>query len=246
MTVVVAFRCTDGVVVAADSMHMTIAKGHPLAHHPGKKVWRLSDEMMCACAGNLGLADRFRFVAKMSYQEIQYHNDPIEYCSQISKALKKQFQTTDVPFPADFGAVYAYVHQDEHHCCVFDGGLQPRLLDSHHFYLSLGSGKLSADPFLRLLVDMFCPDGPPNVQDGRFLATWAVQYVIQTNPGGVAGPIRIGTIDRASGGKLVTQELPDEEVERHEEAIESAVETLRTWWEDFRIGDAAHDIPEIS
>ena len=70
--------------------------------------------------------------------------------------------------------------------------MQPRLLDKDHYYVALGTGKLSADPFLRLLVDTFCQSGQPTVREAVFLATWAVQHVIDVNPGGVAGPIRAG------------------------------------------------------
>lgn len=91
---------------------------------------------------------------------------------------------------------------------MFEGQLQPRLLDKHQYYAALGSGKLSADPFLRFLVDIFCQNGQPTVFEAIFLATWAVQHVIDTNPGWVAGPIRVGTFVRDGAGNFQAVHLP--------------------------------------
>ena len=74
--------------------------------------------------------------------------------------------------PTAIATILAFPHSAGHHCCVFEGTIQPRLLDTNHFYVALGSGKLAADPFLRFLVDIFCPNGQPKVREAIFLATW--------------------------------------------------------------------------
>jgi hypothetical protein len=132
--------------------------------------------------------------------------------------------------------ILAYCHGGSHHCCMFEGQLQPRLLDEHHYYAALGSGKLSADPFLRFLVDVFCPTGRPTVPEAIFLATWAVQHVIDTNPGGVAaGPIRVATFSPDKAGNFRALELPESEIQEHQQAIESAAGALRDWrWPAIR------------
>jgi len=68
--------------------------------------------------------------------------------------------------------------------CVFEGPI-----------VALGSGKMSADPFLRFLTDVFCGGVQPKVRDAVFLAAWTVQHAIDTTPGGVAGPIRVATFE---------------------------------------------------
>jgi hypothetical protein len=90
---------------------------------------------------------------------------------------------------------------------MFEGQLQPRLLDEHHFYAALGSGKRSADPFLRFLVDVFCSNGRPSLREAIFLATWTVQHVIDTNPGGIAGPICVATFSEDDNGTFQAAEL---------------------------------------
>lgn len=110
---------------------------------------------------------------------------------------------------------------------------------------ALGSGKLSADPFLRFLVDTFCQAGQPTVREGVFLATWTVQHVIEVNPGGVAGPIQVAVVETASG-EHVARELPDAEIEEHQQAIESARDALRDWRRSIggQSAAAAQGVPE--
>ena len=140
-------------------------------------------------------------------------------------------------------AVLAYVHHEHPICCVFEGNIQPRLLDQHHFYSALGSGKLSADPFLRFLVDVFCENGWPNVRESVFLATWVIEHVIHTNPGGVAGPIRVGVLERDDAGGWVAYEVMEREIEEHSMAIESARNALRGWRDAILSGASASTEP---
>jgi hypothetical protein len=100
----------------------------------------------------------------------------------------------------------------------------------------------SADPFLRFLVDTFCQNGKrPSLREAIFLATWTVQHVIDTNPGGVAGPIRIATLSADSNGSFQAIELPESEIAEHQLAIESAAAALRKWRDGIQSGHAADD-----
>ncbi len=243
MTVVVAFLCTDGVVVAADSMLTASIGNVPVAHHTGKKVSVLNGHQVFAFAGDQGQCERFRIMADGSHARIAQAAHPIDYPLILTQSLITQFQATGIGDAINANTVLAFGHGGSHQCCIFVGPIQPRLLDEHHFYAALGSGKLSADPFLRFLVDVFCQDGPPNVREGVFLATWAIEHVIRTNPGGVAGPIRIATLERTDDGVLAARELPDTEIEEHRQAIDSASIALRAWRDGIESGAAAEDVP---
>lgn len=243
MTVVVAFLCTDGVVVAADSM-LTASMGNvPVAHHTGKKVSVLRGHQVFAFAGDQGLGARFRIMADGSHDGIAQTAHAIDHPLRLTQSMISQFQATGIGNAININTVLAFEHGGAHQCCIFEGPLQPRLLDEHHFYGALGSGKLSADPFLRFLVDVFCQGGPPNVREGVFLAAWAIEHVIRTNPGGVAGPIRIATLERTDVGALLARELPDTEIEEHRQAIDSASISLRAWRDRIESGAAAEDAP---
>ena len=243
MTVVAAFLCSDGVVVAADSMLTSSFANIPLAHHTGRKLAILDGNQVFAFAGDHGQGDRVRIMAESNHGQIAGKAHPIDYGLVISSLLIQQFQATGIGNAINVNAVLAYVHHDHPICCVFEGIIQPRLLDQHHFYSALGSGKLSADPFLRFLVDVFCEKGWPSVREAVFLATWVIDHVIHTNPGGVAGPIRIGVLERDDAGGWIAYDVLEREIEEHCMAIESAGDALRGWRDAILSGAAASAEP---
>lgn len=243
MTVVVAFNCVDGVVIAADSMITPSLGGMSVGHHHGRKIEVLPGPQLFAFAGDQGQSARFKVMAELSHTLPSQQPHPLDYGLALSEGIIKQFTATGINGSINTNTILAYGHSGGHHCCMFEGALQPRLLDEHHFYAALGSGKLSADPFLRFLVDTFCPSGRPNVRDAVFLAMWAVQHVIDTNPGGVAGPIRIATFGQNPGGQFEARNLRDDEIAEHQQAIESAGQALRTWRDGFTTGPLSGSLP---
>lgn len=244
MTVVVIFNCTDGVVIAADSMITPSIGGIGVGHHHGQKISVLPGPQLFAFAGDVGQNARFRILAESNPGIINNQAHAIDYPLQLTAGIIQQFTATGINNSIDANPVLAFAHNGVHQCCVFEGALQPRLLDEHHYYAALGSGKLSADPFLRFLVDVFCNNGRPSVREGIFLATWTVQHVIDVNPGGVAGPIRIATLQSDGAGGFVARSLPNDEISEHQQAIESASKALRIWRDQLQSGGAADSAPE--
>jgi hypothetical protein len=246
MTVVVVFHCADGVVIAADSMLTPNLGTISVGHHHGRKIAILPGPQLFAFAGDQGQAARFKTMAELSHAQIAGMGHPLDYGLALSQGIVTQLKSTGIAGNAiGANAILAYGHGGGHHCCMFEGQLQPRLLDEHHFYAALGSGKLSADPFLRFLVDVFCASGRPTLREAIFLATWTVQHVIDTNPGGVAGPIRVATFSLDGTGALSALELPDDDISEHQQAIESAAAALRKWRDEIQSGHAADDAPAL-
>lgn len=244
MTVVVAFYCSDGVVIASDSMITPSIGGVNVGHHHGQKIQILSGEQISAFAGDQGQGARFSLMADGTYATISQNGHAIDYPLALTTAILREFELTKILGSINVNTVLAYPHNSQHQCCVFEGPLQPRLLDEQHFYVALGNGKLGADPFLRFLSDVFCQDGYPTVREAIFLSTWAVQHVIDTNPGGVAGPIKVAVLERALDGSVSARELPSTEIDEHRQAVESACESLKMWRQDIQSGDAASDVPD--
>jgi hypothetical protein len=243
MTVVVAFLCSDGVVVAADSMLTPSVGNVAVGHHKGRKVHIINGPQISAYAGDVGLGARFRALADANAGNIGSVQHPLNYGLQLSQGMTQQFQATGIWPNVDIATVLAYVHAGAPQCCVFLNRVQPWLLDTDHYYAALGSGKLSADPFLRFLADIFCQNGAPNVREAVFLAAWTVEHVIHTNPGGVAGPIRIAVLEQNGAGGFIARDLPDSEIEEHRQAMESATQALRFWRDSIQSGSAAKGAP---
>ena len=243
MTIVVAFLCQDGVVVAADSMLTPSAGNVATGHHIGRKVHILSGPQIIAFAGDIGMAARFRVMADSSSASIAGRLHALDYGLGMTQALSEQMKATGVWPHVDLNTVLSFLHGGTAHCCAFLGQVQPWLLDVDHYYIALGSGKLSADPFLRFLVDIFCVSGQPKVREAVFLAAWTIQHVIDTNPGGVDGPIRISVFEKDNANSYIARELPDTEIEEHKQAFESAGQALRDWRTNIQSGDAAVTVP---
>lgn len=243
MTVVVAFYCRDGVVLAADSMITPSIGGINVGHHHGKKVDVLPGNQLFAFAGDLGQGARFKIMASSAHAMITNTQTPIDYPLGLTQAIVQQFNATGIGSAISTNTILAFTRQGQHLCCAFEGQLQPRLLDDHHFYVALGSGKLSADPFLRFVVDIFSPEGPPTVREALFLAVWTIQHVIDTNSGGVAGPIRVVVMEQSATG-YISRDVPESEIDEHIQATESAAGALRSWRDSLQSGDAADEAPD--
>ncbi len=228
MTVVIAFYCSDGIVIAADSMLTPSYGGQAVGHHKGKKIDILPNSLISAYAGDQGQAARFKYLADGLYEKMRgVEGHPISFPIALTTAVINEFRTTGIA-NVGINTIIAYPYNGSYCCCVFEGALQPRLLDKDHYYVALGSGKQGADPFLRFLVDIFCQDGFPNVREATFLCTWAVQHVINTNPGGVDGPIRISVLEQ-NEANFSAREITESEIEQHKEAIASIRDNLVDW-----------------
>ncbi len=237
MTVVVTFLCEDGVVVASDSMLTPDVGGMHVGHHNGRKVHTVGDDQVFAYAGDQGQAARVRYWAETLRAQNRLLSG-LSHAVELTKLAIADFRSTGLDRDQiDVNAVLAFETNGSFHSCIFEGMLQPRLLDEDHYYAALGTGKLSADPFLRFLTDIFCQKGRPNVSQAALLATWVVSHVIDTNPGGVAGPIRLAALEMRDG-KVAANDL-DYALDEHIQAIASAGDALRMWRDTMQSGAAA-------
>ena len=243
MTVAIGFLCSDGVVIGVDSMLTPTLGTLNVGHHHARKIDVLPGHQIYAFAGDLGQAHRFKTLAEVNHARASQSGHPLDYPIALSQGLMAQFISTGIATNAiGVNTLLAFLHGDGRQCCAFEGAMQPRLLDQDHYYTALGTGKLSADPFLRFLTDTFC-QGPPTVREAIFLTTWTIQHVIDTNPGGVAPPIRIAVLEKPDN-QWVARELPEDEIAEHQQAIESAGEALRRWRDQLQSGEAAEGAPE--
>lgn len=260
MTVAVTFLCPDGVVIAVDSMLTPFVGTLGVGHHTGRKVYGLPGEQLFAWAGDLGLCMRFKTLVEMNPASLGMpvgplvpgappparvpFPRPLDYGLLLSQSINGQFNATQVPNRNDAACFIAFAHNGQPQCCAFTGGLQPFMFDTDHYYMALGSGKLSADPFLGFLVDVFCSGRRPNVREAIFLATWTVKHTIDTASGGVAPPIRVGVLESVDEG-FRARELPDPEIDEHVQAVKSGAQALREWRDAIQSGEAAEGAPPV-
>src|SRR5262249_11443691 len=102
MTLAVAYFCSDGIVVAADSMltPMIGAAGGPVGvgHHHGVKVYVLPGPQIFGFAGDQGQAARFRLCAEASSALIARATGVLDYPIHITQSMIAQFHATGIRY----------------------------------------------------------------------------------------------------------------------------------------------------
>ena len=96
-------------------------------------------------------------------------------------------------------------------------------------YVAVGSGQQIADPHLAFLRHVFWPDKLPNVADGIFAVMWTLLHAIRVNPGGVAEPIQLATLERRKGKELRAEKLSEQAVAEHRQHVTDAEKYLRSF-----------------
>lgn len=229
-----------------------------VGHHTGRKIYKLPGEQILGWAGDLGLAMRFKTLVESNPASAGMplppgalpaaprppFPTPLDYGLLLTLFINNQFAATRVPNHDGAASFIGFVHGGAPQCCAFTGGMQPFVMDHDHYYMALGTGKLSADPFLKFLVDIFCKARRPTVREALFFATWTVQHAIETTQGGVAAPIRVGVIETVNG-VLQARELPDTEIDEHLQAKASAEQAMRDWRDRIQSGEAAEGIEPV-
>jgi hypothetical protein len=218
--------------------------GINVGHHSGIKCCVIPGPQLFAFAGDQGQAARFRHIAENLAVNLAVAAHPLLHGVALSQAILTQLASTGIQVQSvGVNAVLSFLHGGACYTCAFEGAMQPRLLDQNHYYVALGSGKLSADPFLRFVTDTFCAVGQsPGVHLATFLAVWTVQHVINVNPGGVAGPIRVSVFERDPALAFAAKELSTAEIDAHLSAVNDAEQALRDWRNGIQGGAAAGNV----
>jgi hypothetical protein len=237
MTVIVGLRCSDGVVVGADSsatfgphaMMKTIEQAV-------QKVFVIEDRYIFAGTGEVGLAQRFEAVLKKAHLEKRLRGSHIEVGKEICRASREDFGSTGVE-KGHFGALVAFPVNKETHLCEFAiTDMQPEWKGGKMWFSSMGSGQAITDPFLGLLRKVFFKETAPNVTEGIFATMWALQHAIELNPGGINGPAQIGVLLNENGS-CRARLLEDSELQEHIANV-GAAESHLAKYKDILLGTA--------
>lgn len=227
MTAIIGIRCKDGVVIGADSS-ATFGDGHRIRtiEQPTKhKIRIIGNRIILAGTGTVGHGQRFRDVIKALHEKKEMQG---KTGSEIGKLLSIQalmdFRETGlekvpysafVAYPADEGPILCEFLGNE---CLF----QPEIKEIDDlWFTSAGSGQFITDPFLALFRKLFWSDGAPNLNEGVFMALWALIHACEVNAGGIKGPINIAVLE-SKKGKYSARLLNDNELAEHHNMVDAA------------------------
>jgi hypothetical protein len=258
LTLIVGIRCSDGVVLASDSA-ATYAQGisPTVGQQAVTKVHQLDDSMLFASTGAIGISQILcnalpkLFQGPLRQSSVTSATDAM---MEVSKKIREQVAslfesaTRVVPLIGQHEAkatvlcrsMVALAFRNE--CCLyqFDYSGAPEQATKDLPFISLGSGQNIADPFLALLKRILWLDREPTVPEGRFVAAWTISHVALTNPGGVALPLQMASLQYKNGKPAI--EFVADPAE-HYQMIEAAEISLR---DHIRTGQAgpSPDIPK--
>ncbi|NOX84055.1 MAG: hypothetical protein GXP06_13935 [Alphaproteobacteria bacterium] len=230
MTSIVAIRCTDGVVVAADSS-ATFGDGNhirTIEQPTDRKIEIIGDKIIIAGTGYVGHHQRFTEKIKQLWDANAFKNmDGLEFAKTLARAGLEEFSATH-PHILEYAAFVAFDDMKSktpvlcelprgamHPSVQMPPAFQPEIKDpkDHLWFASAGSGQPITDPFLALFREVFWKDGPPDLQGGKFTALWALKHACDVNPGGIKGPIKMAVLEPAKNGHMARKLNDDDQAE---------------------------------
>jgi hypothetical protein len=243
MTLLVGIRCTDGVVVAADS---AVTFGNSQFHTVSDSVCKIQvidKRLILAGTGQVGLGQRFAEVAQQLWNDPNAKQaSPVQIGKAVCTNVFNDFASTGAPKGA-FGALLAFPAKGRAELCEFAvQDLQPELKTDGMWYASMGSGQLLADPYLRLIRSVFWQDGPPNLVSGKFAATWVLRHAIDGAPAGLGDPITMAVLEKVNGN-FEARMLSADELREHHDSVAAATDHFRGFEKLLRGGGG--NVPTI-
>src|ERR1700732_1580079 len=95
-------------------------------------------------------------------------------------------------------------------------------------FISMGSGKNSADPFLGFLRKVYWPAGLPTVPEGALAAYWTIKHSIDMKVLGVGFDVDVFVVESDGNKSFAARQLDDAEVAEHNDFITASEDALRT------------------
>jgi 20S proteasome alpha/beta subunit len=245
MTAIVGVLCKDGIVIGTDSS-ATFGQGPQFRtiEQPTEKCHIIGEHIIVAGTGEVGLDQRFCKIVKEAWENKQFKGSEIDVAKRLAKQAIEDFQSTYAQ-SGSYGALIAFPVNHKPFLCEYAlTNFQPELKTGHLWYCSIGSSQAITDPFLALMREIFWREGPPDLNEGIFAVTWALDHAIAVNPGGVNGPIRIAVLERVQKTDLKARLLEETELAEHRQYIREAKQCVR----DYRSvpkTENAGEIPDI-
>jgi hypothetical protein len=226
VTIIVGVRCTDGVVIGADSMATSSAGPQRLIQIlSDDKINIIGGKVIVACTGAVGLSQRFRDVVKAAWDPPKklFQKSCDECVREISRTTLQDFEHTGVQRQAphqgglQFGSLMAAPLDGAAQLIEFGTlDFQPEIKRDRLHFVSMGSGQVLADPFLAFISRVLWDGKPPEVQIGAFGLYWVLSHTIQYAPGGVGKPIKIAVLKKERG-EWVARSVEGDELQEPEQ-----------------------------
>lgn len=240
MTLIVGVKCSDGLVLGADSTATYVTPlGQPTIRQETSAKLHIATDV----SGRLVVAVSGPIALSQSYSDevdhyVRSHNNRVTWktVQEAKTELTKMFWKHAGPTYERAGIVARVIGQAAVNECNHQAAAMFALGDGSHLiqftghcnaeevtvdlpFVSLGSGQVSADPFLAFIRRIFWPTGLPSLLDGKLATIWTLDEVIKHTPGGIGGNVRVAVLAKDPQGEGKCSELSIEEIDDHRQVL---------------------------
>ena len=249
MTVLVGVKCTDGVVIGADSIATSSYGPARLMQVQTDKLSLIGDRVIVAGSGAVGLNQRFVHIVQQGWDGGIFGADCLGCSRNLSRAVLQDFQQTGVPFSPEQGwnyvALLAAPLEDQAELIEFGPmDLQPERKGGRLHFVAMGSGQMLAEPFMAFISRVIWGGEPPDVQTAMFGVYWALRHACLIAPGGVGEPIKLSTLRKGENGDWIARLLGEDELQEQAQHI-AAIEERISDYPSCILQNAAVEPPPV-
>ena len=237
MTLIIGVLCKDGVVIGADSI---ATFGSEIEQEVSYKIEIYEDDVAIATSGDIGFSQLIKEQLAPRWHEIKQCTDVLEVknqvCSQMWKQIEPAVNRAKVA-QASFGGcetIVALPVDGAPHLLYFNKLSDPFEITAEMPFVSIGSGRRQADPFLAFIKRLFWDDSTPSsILDGIFGIVWTLQHVSRVNAGlGIGGRQHIAVLQRRRA-KWRADMLTEPHLSEYLQAIDDTENALREYRSRF-------------
>jgi len=246
MTLIIGAKCSDGLVIGADSgatLGSTVTGLHTVMQAV-TKLAVVGEKAIVGVSGPVGLGQLYVDAVDRIHNDFRNLDAPTicrklrdEFRKDAEIALQMAAMAIRVLGPqAQAGAVtttlVALAARSGPYLIQFDCECCPEMATDDLPFVSIGSGQLIADPFLAFLKRIFWKERLPSVSEGTFAVVWTLEHAINTAPGGIAGPITLGALTM-EGTQAKARLLTEKELREHRQFVGQAENHVRKFREEL-------------
>ena len=237
MTLLVGVLCSNGAVIAADRQATHGAMGQQ--GQAVTKVRVIHGEALYASSGHNGLGQQLCGVVESKQQEFKnqrYDANIVRLQDALRPLIDNALNTAGLAArvvgnaaamgDSLCGGLLAAGFKDGLRLVEITPQVAVEFMTKDLPFISMGSGKMSADPFLGFLRKVYWPSNLPTIQEGALAAYWTIRHAIDMKVLGVGFDVDVFTIE-PSAKTYRARQLDDAEVAEHIDFIKACEQALR-------------------
>lgn len=247
MTLIVGVKCSDGIVLGADSTATyttQLGQQHTIRQDTATKLHITLNKIVIGVSGPIGLSQSYsdeidNYIkgtgSKISWRTAQDAKSKISelFWKHARVAWERAETVAKVVGPGaalsecNHSSAAAFAIGDEAHLIQFSTQCHGEEVTQDLPFAALGSGQPLADPFLAFIRRIFWPTGLPSLLDGQVATVWTLEQVIKAHPGGVGGSVQVVVLKKNDKGAWSCDALSEEEINNHRQNISDIERRMR-------------------